>query len=665
MLVALVARRHSLLVAAALGFDLIILSPSRAQQVDQPPTLPAGTTALTGHRADENALRSADDGFGTFVGRESVGIYNPSLVRGFSPVDAGNVRLDGLYFDQVTAIDSHIVEATNIRVGVSALGIAFPSPTGVVDTALRKPDDAPAGSVYLSDDNDSTSTIEADINQPLITHRLRLAAGFSINRFNDFNGTRSNTAQFAIAAYWTPAPGLDIMPFWSRERQNSEDAVIYLPLADTLPPHLPRRRFLGPNWARFRGDLINSGVLATVVVSSAWTLRAGVFRSEANAFQEFSNLLVDITAAGTGDHVVIADPPSAEGSTSGEVRLSHTVVEGPRRHRLSISLRGRARDRSFDGSAEVDLGAATVGTTAAPPNPVFQFGEQQRDRIRQWNIGIAYEGKWQSVGDVGIGVSRSDYRKRIGLPGQTVVSTVAQPILFNVNAVAHLTSRLALYGGYVTGLEESGVAPPNAVNRNEPQPAILTSQRDGGLRWSATTKLSLIAGVFDVRKPYYNIGPNGRFGLLGSIVNRGIEASVAGALTPHLDIVAGIVLLDPKVSGIAASNSAIGSRPVGSMKARLQANLEWHPEFAEGFAMNLKATHRSAQIATFDNRVSIPARTIVDFGSRYSFKLCGKSATLRVVLSNVFDVQGLALISEGAYDLIPGQLGTASLTIDF
>src|SRR6185437_8508589 len=51
------------------------------------------------HAAD-NPVASADDAFGLTLGLESVGMYNPSGVRGFSPQAAGNVRIDGLYFDE-------------------------------------------------------------------------------------------------------------------------------------------------------------------------------------------------------------------------------------------------------------------------------------------------------------------------------------------------------------------------------------------------------------------------------------------------------------------------------------------------------------------------------------------------------------------------------------
>src|SRR5207245_3996795 len=38
--------------------------------------------------------------FGLRLGLESIGLYGPGGVRGFNPQSAGNVRIDGLYFDQ-------------------------------------------------------------------------------------------------------------------------------------------------------------------------------------------------------------------------------------------------------------------------------------------------------------------------------------------------------------------------------------------------------------------------------------------------------------------------------------------------------------------------------------------------------------------------------------
>ena len=56
-----------------------------------------------------------------------------------NPVDAGNVRLEGLYFDQVDRLSSRLSDSNTIRVGPAALRYPFPAPTGLVDYALTQP----------------------------------------------------------------------------------------------------------------------------------------------------------------------------------------------------------------------------------------------------------------------------------------------------------------------------------------------------------------------------------------------------------------------------------------------------------------------------------------------------------------------------------------------
>jgi len=108
--------------------------------------------AATGSRAEENAVRQSGDAFGSTIGREVIGIYNQTNVRGFSPVAAGNVRIDGLYFDPVVTPNSRISRTTTIRVGLSALGSPFPAPTGLVDFGFRRPGDEVAASAQVAAD---------------------------------------------------------------------------------------------------------------------------------------------------------------------------------------------------------------------------------------------------------------------------------------------------------------------------------------------------------------------------------------------------------------------------------------------------------------------------------------------------------------------------------
>ncbi len=84
-------------------------------------------------RTDENAIADAEDAFGSSDGGEDLGLYGPFDVRGFSPIDAGNVRIEGIYVDRQADLSPRLVEGSRIRVGPSAASYAFPAPSGVVD----------------------------------------------------------------------------------------------------------------------------------------------------------------------------------------------------------------------------------------------------------------------------------------------------------------------------------------------------------------------------------------------------------------------------------------------------------------------------------------------------------------------------------------------------
>src|SRR6476660_4862200 len=118
--------------------------------------------ALAQSRASDNAVTQAEDAFGFSVGRESLGIYNAGNARGFSPVAAGNLRIDGLYFDQTFGLPGTILDSTSIKVGLSAQGYPFAAPSGIVDQTLRHPGDKAGASAVANWDSWGTYGLEVD-----------------------------------------------------------------------------------------------------------------------------------------------------------------------------------------------------------------------------------------------------------------------------------------------------------------------------------------------------------------------------------------------------------------------------------------------------------------------------------------------------------------------
>lgn len=637
-----------------------LASPANAQSTPPPPPTPPATT-----RSQENVVRQAEDAFGTTIGRESIGIYTSGNVRGFSALAAGNARINGLYFDQVAAPSSRVRRSVAIKVGLSALNYPFPAPTGVVDYGLIRPEGEMSASATLSADSYRNASFDMDAVISVAGERLAVGGGAGLYR-NDFaNGGTSLQTIAGLSALFRPTPNIELQPFWSRvDTYDNTIGPLYAPAAAELPPPVPRRRFFGQDWTQFDGASLVYGTVAKARPATGWTIDLGLFRSAFLTKRDTFVLIDEIQSDGTGHYLVFTDPPGKTASTSGELRLTRTFAEGPRAHRLVASLRGRNRRQLFGGSDERDFGPIEVGEEVEFNEPNYVFAEQSVDRVKQWTGGLAYTGRWPGVGEINLGLSKTDYRKRVARPAVPADQTHATPFLYYGTAALDVADGLTIYAGYTRGLEESGVAPQSATNRNEALPAILTSQRDAGIRWAITGKLRLIAGLFDVRKPYFSRDASGLFTQLGTIRNRGLEVSLSGALTDRLRIVAGGVLLDPDVTGEGVELGRVGPRPVGLPKRKLDLNLDWRAP-AEGVSFDLRIANQSRRPATTLNTVFLPSRTLVDVGGRYQFKMARKDVTLRLSVSNLFDVKGYDLFGAGTYDVIDGRVIGGYLTADF
>lgn len=616
-----------------------------------------------GSRAGENAVRNASDAFGTVIGREEIGLYGADDVRGFSPVAAGNVRIDGLYFDPVIFPSDRISGATTIRVGPSALGSPFPAPTGIVDLSLRVPGDERAGSALASVDSFGSHVAEVDIALPL-TDGFSLGLGGMVRRERFITAAHDNKYEAAAIARWQASDSLRVVPFLSFTVTPRDDVPpLFVPAGEVLPPEPPRRLFLGPRWARQRDSELNAGVVADWAMATGWAVKAGLFRSSVVLPTAFSNLMEDVRPDGSARQRVLADPRLFFASTSGEARLTRSIADGPREHRLHIAVRGRQAFRRFGGSDTIDMGPTTISRPASAPLPPLRFSEQEQDRVRQMTGAIGYEGEWRGVGSLALGLQKSDYAKRIGVPGsQQAVD--ATPWLGSINAAIRLGSRTEIYGGWVTGLEESGIAPDIAANRNEALPAIITRQVDAGLR-QQLGDLTLVVGGFQVSKPYFNLDAAGRFGPLGSVASRGLEFSLAGPITSALALVGGGVMSWPRVSGEAVALGVAGPLPVGAIRRRLNLSLDWRPPFAPGLSFDLGVIANSSTVATVSNAVHIPPQTFIDLGARYAFRWGGRNAVLRAQLFNLGGVNGWYLEGAGVYGMNDGRVGQLYLTIDF
>jgi iron complex outermembrane receptor protein len=237
-------------------------------------------------------------------------------------------------------------------------------------------------------------------------------------------------------------------------------------------------------------------------------------------------------------------------------------------------------------------------------------------------------------------------------------------LLYNATAAAEVSKSVAIYAGYARGLEESGTAPPNAANRNQPLPAIITEQKDAGIRFDVSKGVRAVVGVFDLSRPYFGFDAANIYKQVGTVRSRGAEFSVSGAVTPKLDIVAGGMLLKPRVTASDAADNSIGSKPVGLPTHLFISNANWKTPF-KGLELDMAVSHRGRTPSTTDNLVFVPPRARVDLGMHYRFKIARRSATLRLQLVNLFDNNGWGIAGSGVYTTNAGRFVQGYLTVDF
>lgn len=598
-------------------------------------------------RADDNATTQAEDAFGTSVGNESIGLYNPQNVRGFSPVEAGNVRIEGLYFDQQAGPTGRLIEGTTVRVGLSAQSYPFPAPTGIADHSLRKAGDEARFSPVVGYGPYGGWFAEFDAQLP-VSETLSIAGGSGFYRDHTHFGGDPHYFSMSVAPRWQPAEGVELIPFWSRTRYSDEEAEpLVFTAGDFLPPKIKRQDFYPQDWTTRKGENFNYGVLGRAPIAG-WTLRAGLFRSVNEREKGFANLFVDVQPDGSGREIVVAQPDGKFASTSGEVRLSRSFDDGDRRHTLHLAVRGREQTRRYGGDDVIDLGPTVIGQRDPVPEPTFTFGERSFDRIEQKTAGVAYELRWRDIGEFSAGIQKTDYSKSTDTPTGALPTSNDSPWLYNATAAAYISDSFVAYAGYTRGLEESPDAPDIAVNRNEAPPAIRTKQVDAGVRWAIRPNLRMVAGVFDVRKPYFDVDPANIFSRLGTVRHRGVELSIAGQLLPGLNLVAGNILLDAEVTGEAVELGLIGRTPVATIERYSIASLDYRIPNSP-FSIDAVMESTGDRIANQENTFVVPPRAVLALGGRYRFKIGDKSATLRAQVGNIFNNYGFGVGGGGLF----------------
>ncbi len=616
-------------------------------------------------RADENVVLSAQDAFGTSIGLESIGLYDETSVRGFSPTVAGNARVEGLYFDQQAPINIRVRSESTIHVGIAAQGYPFPSPTGIVDITLRPSGETPVLSAVVGYGPFGGQSVQLDGQLPLDGKHLSTAAGMSVFRENLGTGGSDVVSSIGFVPRWHPADNVAFTMFWGRVYISDQTAApIYTTAGAYLPPKIKRGQYAGPSWDLLNGFTDNAGLIGTADIDH-WTVQAGLFNSLFRTDSSYANLLADIAPDGQATRILIADPPQRSASTSGELRISRVFERWRLQHELLGTIRWRSVATRYGGSQLLDEGAVSVNVplTASPPD--LQFSAQTRDHVDQRTAGFSYRLSVGKSGEMGVGLQKTEYRRTENRPNALAVELKSTPWLPYVTLAFNVAPTIATYASYTRGLEDSGNAPDTAANRAQPLPAVRTEQHDAGFKWTPTEKMKLIVGYFSIEKPYLTIDRLNAYRALGTETHVGIEVSLSATPVDGFTVVAGAIVSAPRVSNVADAQESIARLPVGQPSRVAQLNVDYQLPALPAVSLNLGVNYIGAQTGTDDNSVRSGAYSTVAVGGRYKFRIGDKPYTFRVSVNNALNEFAWTVLSSGAYQPLEQRSFSGFLTVDF
>ena len=608
-----------------------------------------------------NAVTQAEDGFGNQAGKESIGIYSDSNVRGFSPGNAGNLRIEGMYFDKRAYLGHLLLDSSKVRIGTTVTGYPFPAPTGIVDYQLRKAGDQAeySYSVELENSIRGAGDRALDVNAllPLTAPDARVKMGMSVAASAYKELTPQHEASYyrsaAIVGHIRSADqgdtAFELLPFYSHDQVPYETPHSYWYVPDgKLPPaesyHIANKSAMKADWMRGHGHSRTLGIIYQQHLPGQWLIKGSLIRSAADSPRSETHVIEQLSA-NRWQNSYYSEKNVSKQADSAELRLSKTLQHEDSRQQFHLVWRGRRSEQRYGGEAYADLGTVAfrqqfAELTLPATAPDFQYGERSLDRVRQNNLGLAYEYK-NARATLNLGLMKSYYDKQTWTgtaQERSFVRMQDQPLLGYWNLSLALGAGYSLYGGQTQGLEESGVAPVSASNRFAALPAIHTSQKDAGLRWKwqqDERSLNAVLGYFEVSKPHYGFNSQQVYVQTGQVQHRGLEGSIAGNLTPHLNLVMAAVYLDARVNQPLSNTARV--RPVASVPLEVRSYLEYSPPQLPNSSADLGLQYTGPQTSSESSGSRLDKKVLIQLGLRHQLDWGKAKLQLRFQVSNLFN----------------------------
>ncbi len=587
-------------------------------------------------------------------------LYSNMAIRGIVVENRGNYRLNGA-LPIVNLIDLPIENKERVEVlkGVSALYYGFTTPSGIVNLTSKRPprNDEMILDATLNGNRFGTVGGHVDYGQSFLDGKF----GVRVNAlYSDLDigvdNTSGDRSFGSIAADWRPVDNLTVELDVERIDKTYSEPTTYIVGANAVLPPLPDpTKNLGGDWMQGDGYEDNLLLAARWRFARDWELSASGGRSDLTRNRFFSQFENFNLATGNGTVRATLTNGNLNENENYRSELSGAFRTGPLKHELTLGYTKNQRVAEVTSNpafcfGRTGAGAAPTGCTGGS-NLTFQPNlysglalpevalparvVSTRNQIDDQGIYLFDRISYKEWLQLLVGVRQTDYESvtRVVATGAGTPYVVDETTpAFGI--VIKPRDGLSIYGTYIEGLEEGGVAPVAALNAGEVLAPNTSEQFEVGVK-AEVGKTLLTIGYFDIDRVSAFTNPTTRiFGQDGRTRYKGFEFSASGEVSDNLSIYATAMSLDAKQEKT-LNPAQVGLRPENTPRFTGSLFIEYRLQSVPGLSLSGGLFHTGDRPINQTSTAFVGGFTTLDLGGRYNVELFGNETTFRLYADNV------------------------------
>jgi iron complex outermembrane receptor protein len=594
-------------------------------------------------------------------------------IRGIALEGRTSYRLNGaLPINNFLALPMEDKQAEEALKGAAALLFGVASPSGIVNLVTKRAGDTPNASVGIAGNMNGELVGSVDVGRRFGTDnqfglRVNAAGGHLANPINNVDGSRKFGS---VAADWRATDRLSFkLDFEDFERTITEQSTIGLlaPVNGVIAiPRVPDPgKLLSGGWANYKAREQNVLFRTDYKITDDWAVLAEAGRSEADRDTRDLSTLTNynlVTGQGTLVTKLVRDQDYV--NKYGRIEVNGKFNTGPFVQHLTIGLMSNDRWQNNPSVQTVNLQQNLYNPVDLPApirtTPVVDLPQESRD------TGV-YIYDRMNVGDrvtVMAGMRRTDYSLRAdqaGAPETSFDSTNYAPA-FGVTFL--LRPDTTLYASYLTGLEETGLAPSTATNAFQALPPSVAKQKEFGIRSTALYGFSTTLAYFEINRGTAELNAQNLFAIDGRTTYKGVEASMGGELGRDLTFNLSGQYLHARTSG-SADPALSGTQPENTPNYTLSMNLQYRLRILPGSSISFGVFRTGAQAVNDADQAFIPAYTVLTVGAGYVTRVDGYRTTFALNVNNLTNDAHYSAAGNGLLIVGPERSIRFSAKVDF